>query len=63
MQHVGKNKLLHDLLQYGYTIFYSHLYGANWESPKAVKLAKQLIHYVLKTEILDERIYEQYNDV
>ncbi len=37
--------------------FYSHLYGANWGSPKAVKLAKQLIYYVLKTEILNERIY------
>ena len=57
VQNVGKNKLLHDLLQYGYTIFYSHLYGANWGSPKAVKLAKQLIYYVLKTEILNERIY------
>jgi hypothetical protein len=57
IQHAGKNKLLHELLQRGYTIFYSHLYGANWGSPKAVKLAKQLMYYVLKTEILNERIY------
>jgi pimeloyl-ACP methyl ester carboxylesterase len=57
IQHAGKKKMLHELGEYGYTIFYSHLYGANWGSEKAVKLAKQLIHYVLKSEILNNRIY------
>ncbi|GMB08903.1 hypothetical protein EDD69_10480 [Thermolongibacillus altinsuensis] len=56
-QHAGKRRMLHELCEYGYTIFYSHLYGANWGSEKAVQLAKQLIHYVLKSEILNNRIY------
>jgi hypothetical protein len=57
LQHKGRQQLLNDLREYGYTIFYSHLYGRNWGSPKAVRLAKQLIYYVLKSEILNNRIY------
>ncbi|MGG3918501.1 hypothetical protein ABEV38_06545 [Parageobacillus thermoglucosidasius] len=57
IEHKGRHQFLCDLLEYGYTIFYSHLYGRHWGSPKAVRLAKQLIYYVLKSEILNKRIY------
>jgi pimeloyl-ACP methyl ester carboxylesterase len=57
IDHKGRSQLLCELLEYGYTIFYSHLYGRHWGSPKAVRLAKQLIYYVLKSEILNNRIY------
>jgi pimeloyl-ACP methyl ester carboxylesterase len=57
IEHRGRHQLLCELLEYGYTIFYSHLYGRHWGSPKAVRLAKQLIYYVLKSEILNNRIY------
>ncbi|WP_027408934.1 hypothetical protein [Anoxybacteroides tepidamans] len=57
MEHEGRRQLLEDLREYGYTIFYSHLYGRHWGSKKSVRLAKQLIYYVLKNEILNNRIY------
>ncbi|ANB57344.1 hypothetical protein GFC29_3621 [Anoxybacillus sp. B7M1] len=56
-EHEGRRQLLDDLLQYGYTIFSSHLYGRHWGSDQALRLAKQLIYYVLKSEILNHRIY------
>jgi hypothetical protein len=57
MQNAGRCQLIEELREYGYTIFYSNLYGRHWGSPKAVRLAKQLIYYVLKSEILNNRIY------
>jgi hypothetical protein len=57
IEHQGRRNLLDQMLEYGYTVFYSHLYGRHWGCPKAVRLAKQLIYYVLKSEILNNRIY------
>jgi hypothetical protein len=57
IQHAGRSQLIEELRKYGYTIFYSNLYGRHWGSPKAARLAKQLIYYVLKSEILNKRIY------
>jgi len=57
VQNVGRNQLIEKLREYGYTIFYSNLYGRHWGSPRAVRLARQLIYYVLKSEILNNRIY------
>jgi hypothetical protein len=56
-QNTGRCQLIEELREYGYTIFYSNLYGRHWGSPKAVRLAKQLIYYVLKSEILNNRIF------
>ncbi|MCZ0755975.1 hypothetical protein [Anoxybacillus sp. J5B_2022] len=56
-EHHGRKQLLEELLAYGYTIFSSHLYGRHWGCPKSVRLAKQLIYYVLKSEILNNRVY------
>ncbi|GGJ70060.1 pimeloyl-ACP methyl ester carboxylesterase [Anoxybacillus voinovskiensis] len=57
LEHHGRRKLLEELLTYGYTVFSSHLYGRHWGCPKAVRLTKQLIYYVLKSEILNNRVY------
>ena len=48
---------LKSLQKAGYTIFYSNLYGKNWGSEKAVKLAKRLYEYMIRTEIMNEKIH------
>lgn len=57
IQNAGENQSITNLLEQGYTVFYSNLYGKNWGSPKAVKLAKLLCHIVLKNEILNDRLH------
>lgn len=56
-QNEGRQRLIKRLKQSGYTTFYSNLYGKNWGSEKAVKLAKQLYFYMLRNEILNEKIH------
>ncbi|HWJ78485.1 MAG TPA: hydrolase [Niallia sp.] len=56
-QNEGKKLLIDSLLNEGYTVFYSNLYGKNWGSDKACKLAKRLYEYVIRTEILNQRIH------
>ncbi|KMY61970.1 hypothetical protein P4474_11245 [Geobacillus stearothermophilus] len=57
LEHPGRRQWLEDWLERGYTVFSSHLYGWHWGSPKAVRLARQLIYSVLKSEIVNQRIY------
>jgi len=57
IQHRGRWNLLQLLLDHGYTIFYAHLYGRNWGSSKAYRLAKQLYHLVMKQETLNKRVH------
>ncbi|WP_075981445.1 alpha/beta fold hydrolase [Bacillus massilinigeriensis] len=56
-QNEGKQMLINQLKNAGYTIFYSNLYGKNWGSRKAVKLAESLYEYIRRTEIINERIH------
>lgn len=56
-QNEGRLPLINHLKDTGYTIFYSNLYGKNWGSEKAVKLAKQLYDYMIRCEILNEKIH------
>lgn len=56
-QHHGRNQLIKELMNKGYTLFHSNLFGNNWGSPKAVTLAKQLYHLIMKKEILNQRIH------
>ena len=46
----GKNEAVHRL-------FNSNLFGRHWGAEKAVTYAKQLIHSVLKQEILNPKIH------
>ncbi|MET3698370.1 hypothetical protein SAMN05877753_108226 [Bacillus oleivorans] len=57
IQHFGRNIWLKALLDAGYTVFYSNLYGNHWGSVKARELAENLYHYVIRHEILNERIH------
>lgn len=56
-QNEGKRNLIESLLDNGYTIFYSNLYGKNWGSEKALQLAKRLYEHIIRTEILNHRIH------
>lgn len=57
LQHYGRNQLLQSLRNKGYTLVNSNLFGRHWGSEKAVSYAKQLIHYVFRQEILNEKIH------
>jgi hypothetical protein len=57
LQNEGKHLQVQSLLQEGYTVFYSNLYGKNWGSKKAVKLAKRLYEYVIRSEIMNDKIH------
>lgn len=56
-QNEGKKQLVESLLEKGYTIFYSNLYGKNWGSNQACQLAKRLYQYVIRSEILNQKIH------
>ena len=57
LQNEGKTKLLQSLLDAGYTVFYSNLYGKNWGSEKAVRLSKRLYQHMIRSEILNGKIH------
>mgnify|MGYP000874259034 CR=1 FL=1 len=56
-QNEGKLALLNHLKEIGYTVFYSNLYGENWGSDQAAKLAKQLYENMIRNEILNGKIH------
>lgn len=53
----GKSMILEHLKRAGYTVFSSNLYGRHWGSEKATRLAKRLYEFIIRTEILNERIH------
>lgn len=57
LQHIGRKKIIEEILQCGYTLFYSNLFGAHWGSKQSVIHAKQLYHIILKQEILNDKIH------
>ncbi|GAA0314666.1 hypothetical protein GCM10008967_01480 [Bacillus carboniphilus] len=57
LQHVGRNIWLQDLKEAGYTVFCSNLYGNHWGSEEAISLVDSLYHYVLRHEILNQKIH------
>ncbi|MBD8067549.1 hypothetical protein [Bacillus sp. PS06] len=57
VQNLGRLQLIEYLLDQGYTVFYSNLYGKHWGSGRAVSLALRLYHIIVKTEILNKRIH------
>ncbi|WP_066367792.1 hydrolase [Neobacillus fumarioli] len=56
-QNEGKAAIIHELKEQGYTIFSSNLYGRNWGSDQAVELAVKLYHYMIRHEILNDKIH------
>jgi len=49
--------LIDILLEKGYTVFYSNLYGRHWGSPDAVQLAKSVYHMVIRKEIVNPKMH------
>ncbi|MFE8700361.1 serine aminopeptidase domain-containing protein [Cytobacillus sp. FJAT-54145] len=56
-QNEGKLAVIEKFKNEGYTVFYSNLYGKNWGSEKAVQLAKRLYQYIMRTEIINDKIH------
>lgn len=56
-QNEGKLAITNELKNSGYTIFSSNLFGRNWGSDKAVNLAQNLYQYVIRSEILNNKIH------
>ncbi|HYK74415.1 MAG TPA: hydrolase [Pseudoneobacillus sp.] len=56
-QNEGKLRLINQLTENGYTIFYSNLYGKHWGTDKASKMAERLYHQIMRTEILNSKIH------
>ncbi|MCD8510195.1 MAG: hypothetical protein LRY73_10205 [Bacillus sp. (in: Bacteria)] len=52
-----RNKFLQALLQAGYTVFYCNLSGPHWGNDRVFQVVERLVNYVLKTEILNEKIH------
>lgn len=56
-QNEGKNAIINEFKQKGYTIFSSNLYGRNWGSERAVGLAEALYQHVIRSEILNNKVH------
>jgi hypothetical protein len=56
-QNEGRLAIVNQLKEKGYTIFSSNLYGRNWGSDSAVKLAQSLYQHVMRCEILNSKIH------
>ncbi len=56
-QHETRNLWIQELNANGYIVYYSNLYGANWGSDQAARLAKRLYQQVKRTEIINEKIH------
>lgn len=57
IENEGKYSLIQKLKEEGYTVFYSNLYRKNWGSRKAVQLAKRLYEFIIRTEIINDKIH------
>ena len=56
-QNEGKQAIICELREKGYTIFSSNLYGRHWGSEKAVDLAQRVYEQVIRSEILNTKIH------
>lgn len=56
-EHPERNKMLQMLLDNGYTLLTSRLYGRNWGSPNAVHLMEQVYQAVIRQEILNPHVH------
>ncbi|SDZ01377.1 hypothetical protein SAMN05421736_10582 [Evansella caseinilytica] len=57
MQHPVRKQLFDNLLNEGYTIFYSNQGGAHWGNERLSSITERLTKYVLKNEIVNEHIH------
>ncbi|WP_078381447.1 alpha/beta fold hydrolase [Sutcliffiella halmapala] len=57
IQHIGRNRIIEEIVRAGYTVFYSNLFGIHWGSEKSVLQARQFYHIIQKQEILNDKIH------
>lgn len=57
VQHTGRAKMIEDLTNAGYIVYYSNLHGRNWGNDKSVQLSHMLYHHVIRKEILNNKIH------
>ncbi|WP_100373530.1 alpha/beta hydrolase [Bacillus sp. FJAT-45037] len=56
-QHPERHQFITSLINQGYTIFTSELFGAHWGNQRAVDYIEQLYHLVYKKALLNKRIH------
>lgn len=56
-QNEGRQEIVKQLKEAGYTVFSSNLYGRHWGSDRGAELAQQLYQYVMRNEILNKKIH------
>ncbi|WP_088103546.1 alpha/beta hydrolase [Halalkalibacter urbisdiaboli] len=56
-QHPERRMFLLSLLEKGYTVLTSNLFGRHWGNEKACRLAELLYYYLQKREILNKRVH------
>jgi len=57
LEHPERSKFIHYLLDQGYTLFTSHLYGNDWGSKKSVHLLNQLYEHVRRQVTVNPYIH------
>lgn len=57
LQNEGKMAMINKFKESGYIIYSSNLYGRHWGSDKAVQLAERLYQYMIRNEILNNKIH------
>ncbi|MGB8000124.1 MAG: hypothetical protein WCF60_08575 [Anaerobacillus sp.] len=57
LQNHTRSRIIEELLEAGYTIYTSNLYGRHWGSPKAAKLTERIYNLVHKQEILNPKVH------
>ncbi|MFS0864246.1 hypothetical protein [Fredinandcohnia sp. 179-A 10B2 NHS] len=57
IQNYARAQMLKLLMDKGYTVFYSNLYGTNWGNPDSLTMSTQLYHIIMKQEILNHKIH------
>ncbi|WP_071459137.1 hydrolase [Bacillus massilinigeriensis] len=56
-QNEGKRIFLQKVREKGYTVFTSNFYGKNWGSDASVNMARELYTYIMRTEIMNDKIH------
>src|SRR5690625_1664998 len=54
-QHPERHLFLQKLLDQGYTIFTSELFGRHWGSKRACDYTERLYHFIIKNYILNQK--------
>ncbi|MBS4172034.1 hydrolase [Bacillus sp. FJAT-49736] len=57
MENKGRELMISDFTKEGYLVYYSNLFGRNWGNDAAVKHAYRLYQFIIRQEILNNKIH------